>query len=221
MHAVKLQEHHETRPAVFLLQRKQAKKEKKNTLLFKYLPRLFEYYCRGGQACHSVSNCSLLTQIWTRAALLSRCLSLMSSFWFPITLCPQTSTSAASTTADVTTCVGTRWAASSAAARRATSCWPTRGPAKVGASLFSIAGTAQRSRAHNGPHRADMVIFTLFYSRRQRPPSNSKPRPPWLVCLLCSMAGDGKSSSCSALRKRPGSLCKKTKKRSGKSKSTD
>lgn len=45
--------------------------------------------------------------------------------------------------------------------------------------------------ADYGPHRADMVIFTLFYSRRQRPPTSSKPRPR-LVCLLCSMAGVAK-----------------------------
>lgn len=54
----------------------------------------------------------------------------------PINLCAQILTSAASTMADVIMCVETRWAVSSAAARKATSCWPMRGPVKVRSSFW-------------------------------------------------------------------------------------
>lgn len=50
----------------------------------------------------------------------------------------QISTSAASTMGDVIMCVETQWAASSAAARKATSCWPMREHVKVGSSFYFV-----------------------------------------------------------------------------------
>lgn len=51
-----------------------------------------------------------------------------------IIICSQILTSAEWITGDVITCVGTQWAALSAAARKATSYWPMRGLVKVGSS---------------------------------------------------------------------------------------